>query len=229
MTDFHTHILPGIDDGSQNVSQSLDMLRSLKQQGVDAVALTSHFYAKHENPERFLSKRAAAFEALQSHLTPDLPATRLGAEVLYFRGISRSQSLPDLCLEGTRMLLLEMPAGKWTPFEVDETLDLIRGGEVQVMLAHIDRYWLDQKSSVWDALLNAGALFQVNTGAFSVRRLCRPMLRLIADRCVYALGTDCHDTAQRAPNVTDARDLILRRLGQEAWEHLDRRSFDDEW
>ena len=229
MTDFHTHILPGVDDGSQAVSQSLAMLQMLRQQGVDSVALTPHFYAKHQNPQQFLSKRAAAYEALREQVTPDLPAMRLGAEVLYFRGISRSQALSDLCLEGTRLLLLEMPAGKWTPFEIDETRDLARGGEVQVLLAHIDRYWREQKSSVWESLLNAGVMFQVNTGAFSIRRLSRSMLRLVADGAVFALGTDCHDTGTRGPNVTEAREIILRRLGQGPWDRLDRRSFDDTW
>ena len=229
MTDFHCHILPGIDDGSQSVSQSLSMLQQLKQQGVDEVALTPHFYAKHQHPESFLRARAAAYEALRAQVTPDLPAMRLGAEVLYFRGISRSQSLPDLCLQGTHLLLLEMPFGKWTPMEIDETLDLARGGEVQVLLAHIDRYWLDQKPAVWRSLMDAGVLFQINAGAFRTRRLCRPMLRLIADGRVFALGTDCHDTEHRAPNMTEAKDIILRRLGQEAWEPLAQRSFEDCW
>lgn len=229
MTDFHSHILPGVDDGSRNVTQSLSMLRMLQQQGVEAVALTPHFYARHQHPERFLYERDRAWEALREQVTPDLPAMRLGAEVLYYRGISRSQSLPDLCLEGTRLLLLEMPTGKWTPFEIDEVRDLARGSDMKVLLAHIDRYWHEQKASVWSSLLDEGVLFQVNTGAFAHRRLCRPMLRLIANRCVYALGTDCHDTAQRAPKVTEARELILRRLGPAAWESLDRRRFDDEW
>ena len=227
MTDFHSHILPGVDDGSQSAAQSVAMLERLRQQGVDEVALTPHFYAKHEHPESFLSRRAAAFETLREQLTPDLPAVRLGAEVLYFRGVSRSQSLPDLCLEGTRLLLLEMPFGKWTPFEIDETRDLARSGEVQVMLAHIDRYWPDQKPAVWRSMLDAGVLFQVNADAFATRRVARPMLRLIADGCVAALGTDCHDTGTRGPNMTDARDTILRRLGPAAWERLEAQTFDN--
>ncbi|MBR3289335.1 MAG: hypothetical protein IKI63_01000, partial [Clostridia bacterium] len=220
---------PGVDDGSRDVSQSLAMLQVLRRQDVEAVALTPHFYARHQHPSEFLSKRADAWDRLRQQLTPDLPATRLGAEVLYFRGVSRSQSLPELCLEGTRLFLLEMPAGKWTPFEIDEVCDLARGSDVRVLLAHINRYWFDQKPAVWEKLLDAGALFQVNAGAFGKRHLRRPMLRLVADGCVYALGTDCHDTGDRGPNMDVAREAILRRLGQSAWDRLDRRTFDDEW
>ena len=123
--------------------------------------------------------------------------------------------------------LLEMPSGKWTPVEIDETLNLIRGGEVQVMFAHIDRYWSDQKTAVWRSMLEAGALFQVNADAFTIRRVARPMLRLLADGCVSALGTDCHDTGTRGPNMTEARDVILRRLGPAAWDRLERLTLHD--
>ena len=228
MTDFHSHILPGVDDGSRDVSQSLSMLRALHQQGVEAVALTPHFYAKEQNPEQFLQRRARAFEQLSAQVTPELPAMRLGAEVLYFRGISQAQSLPDLCLEGTRLLLLEMPTGTWTQSEIGEVRTLARSGVITVLLAHIERYWFDQKKTVWEMLQDDGVLFQINTHALQHRRLCRPMIRLIRNGAIYALGTDCHDNADRGPDVEKAREIILRRAGQEAWERLDRRSFDDE-
>ena len=62
ITDFHSHILPFMDDGSKSVEESLDMLRLLKSQGVDRVVLTPHFYPNYEDPEQFLSKgRATPF------------------------------------------------------------------------------------------------------------------------------------------------------------------------
>ena len=62
MIDFHSHILPAIDDGSQSVEESLEMLRALKAQGVDTVIATSHFYATHRSPESYLQRRKAAFD-----------------------------------------------------------------------------------------------------------------------------------------------------------------------
>ena len=43
--DFHSHILPGIDDGSRNVETSIGMLRMCKEHGVDTMIATPHFYA----------------------------------------------------------------------------------------------------------------------------------------------------------------------------------------
>ena len=109
MIDFHSHILPGIDDGSQSVEMSLEMLGALKAQGAGVVCATSHFYATERSPERYLYRRQEAFEKLKPQLPEDAPEILLGAEVLYFPGISRMEALPSLCLEGTNLLLLEMP------------------------------------------------------------------------------------------------------------------------
>ena len=56
--DFHSHILPGIDDGSASVEQSIAMLRMEAEQGIDHVVATPHFYPQYDTPEHFLRKRA---------------------------------------------------------------------------------------------------------------------------------------------------------------------------
>ena len=65
MTDLHTHILPGMDDGSPNTETSIAMLRAERDQGISTVVLTSHFYRSHERPSSFLKRRAAAMDQLQ--------------------------------------------------------------------------------------------------------------------------------------------------------------------
>ena len=84
--DFHSHILPGVDDGSTSLEESLAMLTLEAEQGVRHVVATPHFYAHHDTPEAFLSRRAAAEamlrEALKDH--PELPGFTVGAEVYFF-------------------------------------------------------------------------------------------------------------------------------------------------
>ena len=55
--DFHSHILPGVDDGSRSVEESLEMLRAVARQGIGTVVATPPFYANHDTPERFLRRR----------------------------------------------------------------------------------------------------------------------------------------------------------------------------
>ena len=99
MIDFHTHILPGVDDGSKNVEESLLMLDSMKNQGVKTVIATPHFYANDESVESFLSRRNEAFSSLKKSLA-DGPEIILGAEVRYYDGISRLEDLKKLRIEG---------------------------------------------------------------------------------------------------------------------------------
>ena len=68
MVDFHTHILPGIDDGSRKTEESLELLRLERKMGVDTVVLTPHFYADENCPARFLERRSRAWDRLREQL-----------------------------------------------------------------------------------------------------------------------------------------------------------------
>ena len=57
MIDLHTHVLPGMDDGSRSPEESARMLRELAAQGVTLAAATPHFYAGENSPDRFLRRR----------------------------------------------------------------------------------------------------------------------------------------------------------------------------
>ena len=67
MIDFHTHILPGIDDGCRNIEEACSLLNMLEQQGVDTVVLTPHYYGRRSDVSNFLEKRTVAFEKLKAH------------------------------------------------------------------------------------------------------------------------------------------------------------------
>ena len=71
--DFHSHILPGIDDGSKNTDMSLAMLREMTAQGVDVCVATPHFYGWRRSVESFLERRTAAWEHLSRRLEDGMP------------------------------------------------------------------------------------------------------------------------------------------------------------
>ena len=224
MIDFHSHILPGMDDGSRSSEESLRMLTALKEQGINTVALTSHFYAKHEDPHRFLERRAHCFSHLQKQMTEDLPQVRLGAEVLYYNGVSHMSNLSQLCLEGTRLLLLEMPFSRWSDYTVSEVLDLHNSGEVVVMLAHIERYLAWQKEKVWDQLLQNGVLMQSNAEFFFTPMVRRKAVHMLEQNRIHCLGTDCHNMTTRGVHMDSALEVIEKHLGKESAERLKQQS-----
>ena len=96
MIDFHTHILPMIDDGSGSVEESIWLLEEEARQGVDLVVLTPHYYAEENSPVEFLKRRYESWKALRRLLRTEHPRIRLGAEVQYFEGICGVEDIRHL-------------------------------------------------------------------------------------------------------------------------------------
>lgn len=220
MTDFHSHILPGVDDGSSSVEESCALLRMLREQGITNVIATPHFYPNRTSLDRFIEKRKAAYERLRPSLTEDMPSIRLGAEVYYYDGIRRMEGLERLCIEGSRVLLLEMPFSRWSEMTLKEVATLARSGKVQVVLAHIDRYMSYQVDGSLERLLEAGVLFQMNASYFNGMLTGRRAIRMCRDHLVHAIGSDCHNITSRPPKIGKAHELIEKRLGREFLEQM---------
>lgn len=217
--DFHSHVLPQIDDGSRSVDESLAMLQLLSEQGVDLVAATPHFYPERHTLDRFLEKREEAYGRLTAELqlreeqSLRVPSIRLGAEVWYYRGISRLEGLERLRLEGTNLLLLEMPMEPWSRSMVQEILDLNCSGVLTVVLAHIERYLAYQDTDVWESLLQNGVLFQVNASFFLMRRTRGRALKMLKHGQIQWIGSDSHNLSERPPRMGPAVAVIRRKLG----------------
>lgn len=219
--DFHTHILPGIDDGSAGAEESIAMLRELAAQGAYGVAATPHFYAQRTSPEEFFARRQAAWEQLEPYLTEALPEIRLGAEVRYFEGVHRCDGLERFCLEGTELLLLEMPVCAWTARMMDSVLELNQRGGITVLLAHIERYLAYQSRDFWKPLLENGVLMQAST-LFFIRK-SRKAMKLLREGRIHLLGTDCHNMGARRPDLSLALGGIRRSGGEELLQALHER------
>lgn len=212
MVDFHSHILPGIDDGSASVEESMNMLQMLRDQGVTLVAATPHFDANAVSVERFVHQRQEALASLPS-VREGLPEIRLGAEVLYYSGITRWENLEALCLEGTRVMLLEMPLARWTTSVVREVLTLSNTLGITVVLAHVERYLKLQRPGVIEELLHHGIYMQANASFFTERKTRRKALKMLAGQQIHLLGSDCHGVTLRPARIGEAVEVIRKRLG----------------
>lgn len=215
MIDWHSHILPGVDDGSRDVSESLAMLRILRDQGVNTVISTSHFYADYESVDSFLKKRNKAFELLRIQLPKDSPRIVLGAEVLYYEGISRLSDLKKLCIEGTRLLLLEMPMSRWTEYTVRELVELSSLKGITVVLAHVERYMRLQSAETMRRLYSCGILMQVNASFFCELSSRNKAVKLLKNGEIHFIGSDCHNLTSRPPKIGRSFEYVEKRLGHE--------------
>ncbi len=208
MTDIHSHVLPGVDDGSRSVGESLKMLDAAVDQSVDTIAATPHFYAHVDSPDVFLKRRNDACELLKNAVTERHPKILLGAEVYFFEGIHRSEAIMDFRIEGTNLLLIEMPFSRWTDHMINEILLLNEERDCQVVLAHIERYLTYQKKSVLEELIARGILIQSNAEFFISKKTRRKALKLLRQKKIHFLGSDCHNTDSRPQNVGEAYEII---------------------
>ncbi|HIW58454.1 MAG TPA: capsular polysaccharide biosynthesis protein [Candidatus Anaerobutyricum avicola] len=222
--DFHSHILPGIDDGSKNVQMSLEMLKRASEQGVDVMLATSHFYASRHRIEDFLEKRQRAYERLAEAKNDFGPAIRLGAEVAFFSGISRADRLEELAVEGSHVLLLEMPFSDWSRTDIREVEALISRRGFQVVLAHLERYLGMPENKKWiTELLEMPLYVQINAESLLGWRKRGPLLKMFKKGQAHFLGSDCHRLEIREPNLGRGREVLIKKLGKEFVDTMDER------
>lgn len=220
MIDLHSHILPGVDDGSETPEMSRQLLALLRKQGVEAVVATPHFYAGQDTPEDFLCRRAQAFDRLEQD-TADAPKILLGAEVAYFNGMSHSKALDRLQLGKSGLLLVEMPFGSWTQWMIQEISQIPALTGLTPVLAHVNRYRrADQLPRYRKELLDQGILFQCNAEAFLSLWERRWALGMLRQGQIHFLGSDTHNLTTRAPNLDRAKDVITRKLGADTMDRL---------
>jgi len=225
MTDLHTHILPGVDDGARTVEESLAMLRTQFDQGVDTVVLTPHFYPEREDCASFLSRRKAAWEqlvraicALPRQEQLRLPRLVLGAEVAYVPGLQFMDHLQSLCIGNTKNMLLEMPFYLWDTPLLHQLYDFLGRSGVTPVLAHIDRYFDIQKKKTMEDVLDLGLPVQVGTE--TVAQAFSPARKLLKQGRAHLLASDCHDMNFRKPNLRQAMYAVQKKLGTERCEEL---------
>lgn len=203
MTDIHTHILPGMDDGAATVDQSLEMLKCCKEQGVDTVVLTPHFYPWMEALDSFLERRAQAFRQLTAAMEPDMPQLVLGAEVAWYPNLDTMGQIGELSLGQSNCIMVEMPNAPWTEPMLDQIERLSAVAGMTPILAHVERYMHLQKEGQLQRLQDIGVVMQLSAGML-LSSLKRRKAMALLKTGAWVLGSDCHDLEQRPPCMGQA-------------------------
>ena len=219
MIDYHSHILPHMDDGASRTAESLAMLRESYRQGVRVVVSTSHFYADEEDPKSFVTRRNQAFLRLRDTMTlqPEaFPLIVLGAEVLYFPGISQAEGVERLTIGCGSTILVEPPMAPWSDAMLDEIAGLGENLGCKPVIAHVDRFMKHLRDKhLIDRVLERGMLVQVNAGYFLDPKTVRSAVKNLKKGKIHLIGTDCHNMLTRYPNLEAAR-VAAKKRGAEA-------------
>lgn len=221
--DFHSHVLPRMDDGSDSLETTYQLLTLLSDQGITTVCATSHYYRRRESIDHYLNRRAAAYRALAPQWRSSFPKLLPGAEVAFFTGIAEEAHLDRLCYGATKTLLLEMPFTDWSASVEDEVMHLALDRDFHIVLAHPERYTdSGENLRTLGRFSQAGIGFQVNADTllhWSTRKTGLSLLEMTAHP---VLGSDSHNLTSRAPHIKQARDILAKKLGEAFLRRLDR-------
>ncbi len=213
LIDFHTHILPEMDDGAKDTDESLEIIAMLKEQGVSTIVSTSHYYMQDEDIDAFLNRRNTAFEKLKIHAEKknfELPRIILGAEVLFSPLLCDCDCRP-LCIGNTSYILLEMPYTKFSQSHFKSLENFLNMSGLDCILAHVERYFhFNDEKDVYKLAMH-DVLCQINAGSLIDKKYRRRTLKLISKGYGHLIGTDTHNTETRKPNLDGAVKVLSKK------------------
>ncbi|TVP47872.1 MAG: hypothetical protein EA350_04070 [Gemmatimonadales bacterium] len=228
LTDLHSHLVPGVDDGAPTLVDAMEGLDRMVGRGVTSVATTPHLDASlTRDPVRLrdtLDRMDEAFAELLHAASDRYPGIRLvRAHEVKLDVPDPDLSEPRLRFPGTSVVLVEWPGLQVPPGTVQVLEELRRAG-LRPLIAHPERYrLLDAYPGLPAAWREAGAWLQVNHGSVIGRygQLAeRNAARLLAHGWVDVMATDFHGRPGLGLYIQRARGWFDLREAADAWRLL---------
>ncbi len=215
MIDIHSHLLPGVDDGSPSIGMSVPVLEQFAADGVTILVCTPHLNASQvagvpyaQYIDILASLRAAA---------PAVPELLLGWEIM-LDAPGADLSNAELTLGESRALLVEFTRGGLPPGATAELRRIARAGRTPI-LAHPERYFGCTIASVREWRAN-GVVIQTDASVLMGRGAPAEMARsMLAEGLIDILASDNHGDHR---SLGTARDWLMERGGEEQVDLLTR-------
>lgn len=224
MIDIHCHILPGLDDGAQDISETVAMLKIAASEGVSDMVVTPHFRPGRftASPEKVMEtlwkvQKAAEREQISIRLYP-------GNEVYYFDDMAEYLKQQKLCtLNGSACVLIEFSPSAMLR-TIQNAADKLLNEGYRPILAHVERYESLQANAEDAVFLHEmGMQLQVNASTVMGKAGTaskRFVYRLLDENAVDYIGSDAHGSRHRTPEIARCRDAIIKRYGYEYAQRL---------
>ncbi len=200
-TDLHAHVLPGIDDGSQNPESSIALLKALQSWGIKQIFATPHVIADtYENTKESID---AAYNILEERMLQEGIEIKIRYSAEYrmdehFRDLLKEGESAFIPLPGQRLLVEN--SFMQAPIDLDEMLFQLMLKGFQPVLAHPERYrYYHAHKEIYRHLHNNGCHFQVNLlslAGYYGKEIKEIAWWLCKNEMIEFLGSDLHNLDQ---------------------------------
>lgn len=222
--DIHSHILPGVDDGSRDMDMTIQMLGQAYGEGIRCMVATPHYYPGHKNAD-YISVQEKFEEVCKeaAERFPDLELF-LGNEIYYKDEVIKLLEQKQIhTMNGTRYILVEFNVGMEYR-KIEQAVKKLTMKGYYPILAHVERYAsLYKKEELIEELIGIGAYIQINAetllgGMFDgYKKYC---MKLLANDQVHFLGSDCHNTDSRKAVMEQAVKILKKKIDPQIVERV---------
>lgn len=218
-TDIHCHILPALDDGAADFTETEKMLQTASEEGIRRIIATPHNYATRKSASVESIKECVNWLNIYAEEC-GIPISLYNGNEIYYRSgiVDLLEKGEILTLANSRYVLVEFDPGVDYSYLRDGLGELLRFGYYPI-LAHAERYdCLFQKKDRLKELKNSGIYIQVNASSFLqgfMSEIKKRIKILLKDDWIDFVGTDAHSNRSRAPKMKQCTEYMNKKLGKE--------------
>lgn len=221
MIDIHSHILPGLDDGSPTLEVSVEMMRIAARAGTTDIVATPHANLEYAFDPDATARKIAELAAAAG----GAPRIHRGCDLhLSYDNIQQALAQPSrFTIDGGMYLLVEFP-DLLIIRTAGDIFDKLLGAGVVPVITHPERNaLLQQRLDELEGWVEQGCRVQVTAQSFLGRfgRQAREFADLLVRRgLAHLVASDAHDAEDRPPDLSGAHDYLRRKYGEEVARRL---------
>ncbi|WP_066070660.1 tyrosine-protein phosphatase [Neobacillus soli] len=219
MIDLHCHILPAIDDGARDLSESIKMAQKAVEQGIDTIVATPHHLnSRYENPKQTIIERVRELNKVLLEEKIDLNVlpgqeTRIHGEMI--EGFDVGEILP---IDDTQYLLVEFSSSHVPRYTEKLFYDLQMKGLIPVIVHPERNQEIIERPEILYQLVKKGALTQITAasicGDFG-KKIKSFSLQLIEANLTHFIASDAHNTGNRTFKMREAFGVVQEKYGND--------------
>lgn len=220
MIDLHCHILPGLDDGAQNMDEAIKMAEMAAKDGIKKIVATPHLFRGN-----FGYKDLTIIEKKRKQFVKALKKNNIQIDVFKGAEVHISHNLIDEIKKNRKSLVLNQSSYMFVEFPTEHVFSGVKNLFFELMnegitpvITHPERnYVFVRNPGLFYELIDVGALSQANSGSFTGiygKRTQETVRDFIELGLIHFIASDCHNTHSIKPNLSATVRIAAEILGE---------------